>query len=116
MNRPRPVLTSSGIAGLITSVAGVLAWLGYSDASTGLSAMTTTITAVAIGAVTLGSHLLAALHAQGKVTPNSDPQDHDGMPLVRADTAAVAAPVTAVADASADPVAETLAAPAPPAA
>lgn len=88
LSRPRPVLTSAGIAGGITSLAGVLTFLGYDHASAHLSDSTSAITAVAIGVVGLGSHLLAALHGQGKVTPVTAPQDHDGMPLIRADIAA----------------------------
>ena len=91
--RPRPVLTSTGIAGLITSTAGVLAFLGYSAQASNLSSEATAIGATVIGAVTLGSHVLAGLHAQGKVTPTASPQHDDGTPLVKATaTAAVSEP------------------------
>lgn len=90
MDRPRPVLTAAGISGLITSLAGVLTWLGYVAPAADLSARADVIGAIVVGAVTLGSHLLAGLHSQGKVTPVAQPQDHDGTPLVRAEPIATA--------------------------
>jgi hypothetical protein len=92
LNRPRPVLTAAGISGLITSLAGVLTWLGYVGPAADLSNRAQTIGAIVVGAVAIGSHLLAALHAQGKVTPLEQPQDHDGTPLKRADQLVPAAP------------------------
>lgn len=88
LRRPRPVLTSAGIAGVITSTVGVLTFLGYDQAAAHLSDMSTVITSVAIGAFAMGSHLLAALHSENKTTPMSSPQDHDGTPLVRQDAIA----------------------------
>ena len=82
--RPRPVLTSTAVAGLLTSVAGVLAFLGYDQASAHLSAATAALTSVVIAVVTLASHLLAGLHAQARVTPRASPRDGDGRPLVPA--------------------------------
>jgi hypothetical protein len=102
VTRPRPVLTATGIAGLITSLAGVLGWLGYVAPAAELNDRASVIGSVVIGAVALGSHLLAGLHAQSKVTPVEKPQDHDGTPLVRVDQAIIsavpAAPVSDVPD------------------
>lgn len=66
---PRPVLTSTGIAGGITGVAGVLGFLGFANAATSLSGAAQGIGAAIVGTVAIGSHLLAGLHAQGKVSP-----------------------------------------------
>lgn len=88
--RPRPVLTAAGISGLITSLAGVLTWLGYVGPAADLSGRADAIGAVIVGAVALGSHLLAGLHGQSKVTPVDSPQAHDGTPLVRAEPVPVA--------------------------
>lgn len=85
MNRPRPVLTAAGISGLITSLAGVLSWLGYVAPAADLSDRAGAIGAVAVGAVTLGAHLLAGLHGQARVTPLADPQTATGVALVPAD-------------------------------
>lgn len=85
MTRPRPVVNAASIAGLIHSAAVVLTFLGYDEASAHLDAMTTTIVAVALGAFTVGAHLLAALHAQARVTPLADPKTVAGVPLVPAD-------------------------------
>lgn len=84
MKRPRPVLTTAGVAGAVTSVAGILTWLGYSDAATHLSAESKTLVSLVIGAVTLASHLLAGLHAQAKVTPLEAPRTATGHKLVPA--------------------------------
>lgn len=93
LNRPRPVLTAAGIAGGITSLAGVLTWLGYVGPAADLSDRADTIGAVVVGVVAVGSHLLAGLHAQSKVTPVDQPQAHDGTPLVRAEPVPVAVTV-----------------------
>lgn len=82
LTRPRPVLTSAAITGLITSIAGVLTFLGYDNASAHLSTQATTLTSVILGVVLLGSHLAAALHSQNKVTPLVSPQSAEGVPLV----------------------------------
>lgn len=110
LSRPRPVLTAVGISGLITSVAGVLTWLGYVGPAAHLSAMADTIGAIVVGAVTLGSHLLAGVSAQSKVTPVDRPQANDGTPLVKQTfTAAVSSTpgevttVEDIPDAPADP-------------
>jgi hypothetical protein len=91
VNRPRPVMTAAGISGLVTSLAGVVAWLGYVAPAKDLSDRAGAIGAIVVGAVTLGSHLLAGLHAQSKVTPVDRPQDHDGTALVRVDQAIISA-------------------------
>lgn len=95
LSRPRPVINAASIAALIHALAVVLTFLGYDEASAHLDASTTTIVAVALGAFTVGAHLLAALHAQGKVTPLADPKAADGTPL---------APVTVAVVASSDPM------------
>jgi hypothetical protein len=80
MTRPRPVLTAGGIAGLVTSIAGVVTFLGVPDVADKLSTQAQTIGIVA--AVLLGLfHVGAAVVAQTKVTPNSDPRDAAGRPL-----------------------------------
>ena len=84
MSRPQPVVTAGAVAGLVQTVAFVLGFLGYTAAETNLNAEATTIGAIIVGAVTIGAHLLAALHAKGKVTPLSSPVDAHGNPLVPA--------------------------------
>jgi len=84
-SRPRPVLTAAGISGLITSLAGVLSWLGYVAPAADLSDRASAIGAVTVGAVTFGAHLLAGLHGQARVTPLADPQTADGAQLVPVD-------------------------------
>lgn len=94
--RPRPVLTAAGISGLVTSLAGVLSWLGYVAPAADLSTRADTLGAIAVGAITLGAHLLAGLHGQARVTPLADPKTATGVPLVPADLT----PAVLLADAS----------------
>lgn len=74
MSRPRPVLTSAGITGLIQSIAGIFAFLGYSDVSNGLSTNAQALVSAAIFIIATGGNLLHGLFAQSKVTPISDPK------------------------------------------
>lgn len=94
MNRPRPVLTAAGVAGAVTSIAGIIAFLGYSDVATHLTAEAQGLGSAVIAALGFGSHLLAALHAQGKVTPGADPRADDGTKLVPASSPATAMTMT----------------------
>lgn len=86
MNRPRPVITKASIAGLITSIAGVLTFLGYSQQATDLSTGSQSIAGVAIGIVLLASHILPALSAQKEVTPLVDPMTSASEQLIPAGT------------------------------
>lgn len=85
MQRPRPVVTAAGITGLVTSVAGILAFLGYANASAHISGAAQGIGAGVIGLLGLGSHLLASFHVQNQVTPLSDPRDALGRSLKAVD-------------------------------
>lgn len=82
MQRPRPVLTSAGIAGAVHAVAVVLGFLGYTNAETSLDGETQTIVAIALFLVTAGAHVVAGLHAQQRVTPLDSPRDNSGTTLV----------------------------------
>jgi hypothetical protein len=80
--RPRPVLAISSVVGVITAVSLALGFLGYSSAATKLNGAAQAIGTVIVFVVVLVSHLIAAFHAQEKVTPLSSPHDALGRLLV----------------------------------
>lgn len=86
--RPRPVLTSNAIAGGVTGLAGVLAFLGYANAATDLSGEAQGIGGAIAFLVPTLIHLVTGGVAQSKVTPLADPMADDGTPLVKATTLA----------------------------
>jgi hypothetical protein len=88
MNRPRPVLTSNGIAGGVLGIAAVLTFLGYANAATSLSGEAQGIGGAVVFLLPLLSHLTAGHIAQQKVTPLESPVSADGTPLVPATTVA----------------------------
>lgn len=84
LNRPRPVLTSASITGLIQALITICAFLGYTSTAGGLSAEQQSLVGVIVGAVTLGGNIVHGLHAQKQVTPIDSPVASDGTPLVKA--------------------------------
>lgn len=82
MIRPRPVLTSAGITGLIQGLGLILGFLGYTHQETNLSTYSQVLVSIVLGAVTVGGGLLHGLHAQAKVTPLANPVTETGVPLV----------------------------------
>jgi hypothetical protein len=88
VSRPRPVLTSASILGLVQALILILTFLGYNQSADVLNTYSSVLVSVALGAVTVGGSILHGLHSQAKVTPLVSPVAVDGTPLV---------PVTAVA-------------------
>lgn len=81
IRRPRPVLNTAAVAGLVHAFALIAAFLGYANAATALDTQSQTVGSVLIGAGTLVVHLVAAFAAQDQVTPLSDPRDFLGRAL-----------------------------------
>ena len=82
IQRPRPVLTAAGLSALITSAAGVIAFLGYAGTSSTLSGNAQALGSAALVLVNFAVHLVGATFAQSHVTPVADPRTSDGTPLV----------------------------------
>lgn len=92
--QPQPVLSAAAITSAIKSVISILTLLGFNEAALHLSAMTTTIVAVAIGLYELLPHVLVALHIRSLVTPVVSPKTATGVPLKPAsDIGAMAAAI-----------------------
>lgn len=85
MKRPRPVLTAAGIAGAVTSLASLAAWLGYADIANDLSTRASTIGSLVVVLLGYLPHHVSAVVAERKVTPTADPRNDDGAQLVPAD-------------------------------
>lgn len=81
IQRPHPVINKAAVSGLVTSVAGVLTFLGYVGPAAKLDGMADSIGAVAVGLVLLLSHTVPAVLASKEVTPLENPQAADGTPL-----------------------------------
>lgn len=103
--RPQPVVNAATFKTIIQTAVYVLGILGANSAQNWVDTHTAVLIAVGVAVLNVGGDLLAAFHAQQKVTPVEDPKTVDGTPL--APVTALAAPAPAdpgvvVADPTAD--------------
>lgn len=94
MSRPRPVVNTASVVGIVHSIAVICGFLGFASQETKLNGAALAIGSVVVAVITFGAHIAVALHAQEKVTPGADPRDAQGNQLVSAGTAAVSGAYT----------------------
>lgn len=92
-DQPKLVVNAASITSGIKAVVSVLTFLGFDKAALHLSAMTTSIVAVAMVLYEVAPHVLAAMHVQAKTTPVDSPRGRDGTPLAPVTALLAAVPV-----------------------
>lgn len=86
--RPQPVLTEATLAAVVSNVAAIATAFGFINTAEGgeITTAAVGVYAAVAAALSVASHLVAAVRARRQVTPTSAPQTDSGVPLVPAGT------------------------------